>query len=411
MTSPKTHSAAPSALGYYYQAVYALRLLLSGHDDASVSIESWDDVYFEAGARRELHQLKHSLDATKQIGIKSRGVWRTLTIWLDFAAVHDISQTSFILATVASFPAGSALECLTDDSADRSSLRDALLAEAERVRDDRLKAQQLGKPEAKWPHADRAADCERYLLATPGDREALLKRVKMCPGSFNIADAKPELAKLLANTVPKGVIPELTTQLLAWWDRQVVETLTGERKEPLLGEEVRGEVTTRAAALHEKGFFEDTETYLATLPPIAAAVTYQLDFIDASTSQRKRVTPLEAAARAQRAAWMKADVAKTEAIRQYDRLLIREWSYHFDETAEECKKWDDDKKKSSGRDLLNWSHFDAHLQVRSIDKKYDNPDFIRGSYLYLSGQGSVGWHPEYEDLLKELEQKTRGKKK
>ncbi|MDH3349299.1 MAG: hypothetical protein OEM02_14515 [Desulfobulbaceae bacterium] len=42
------HSAVGPALGYYYQAYYALITLFnSKDDDAFVSIESWDDVYFE----------------------------------------------------------------------------------------------------------------------------------------------------------------------------------------------------------------------------------------------------------------------------------------------------------------------------------------------------------------------------
>ena len=83
MSSPNVHSAAGLALGYYYQVVCALRLLLLDYEDATVSIESWGDVYLEKSDRRELHQLKHNLDTNKTIGIKSRGVWRTLTVFLN----------------------------------------------------------------------------------------------------------------------------------------------------------------------------------------------------------------------------------------------------------------------------------------------------------------------------------------
>lgn len=40
MYSSDAHSAADLALGRYYQAVYALRLLSINHEDVSVSIES-----------------------------------------------------------------------------------------------------------------------------------------------------------------------------------------------------------------------------------------------------------------------------------------------------------------------------------------------------------------------------------
>ena len=412
MPSANAHSAADSALGYYYQAVYALRLLLLDHEEACVSIESWDDVYLEKRDRRELHQLKHSLDTSKTIGIKSRGVWRTLTIWLEYCDHQDFSQSRFVLATVAALQAGSPLECLRSDNADRTDLLKALTNEAERVRDERQKAKEAGKPESKWPHADRSADCARFLEATPVERDSLLKRVTMCPSSFNIGQARSEIGKILGRLVPASVIQELTKHLLAWWDRQVVETLTGERTDPLHAEEVRAEVVRRAAILLDNGFFEDTDTYYGQIEPSAPGVMRQLAFISATRSQRDRSAPIEMAARAQRAAWMKADMSKATAIRNYDKILIKEWSYRFGEKVDECEGADDATKMSHGRSLLDWSHFNAPQEVRRIDPKYENPDLIRGSYLYLSGSGMVGWHPDYVDLLKApLDVKKKGTKR
>jgi hypothetical protein len=402
MSSPNAHSAADSALGYYYQAVYALRLLLLDHEDASVSIESWDDVYLEKNDRRELHQLKHSLDTGKTIGIKSRGVWRTLTVWLDYCKLNGFSQSRFVLATVAVLQKDSKLECLRIEGSDRAELVDALTREAERVRDERQKAKNAGKPQNEWPHADRAEDCETFLNALPTERAGLIERVTICPGSFNIKEAQTEIGKILGRFAPKTIVHTLTKQLLAWWDRQVVETLTRERTEPLSAEEIRAEIVRRAGILLDNGFFEDTETYIGTLEPCAAAVTQQFDFIEATGSQRARAVPLELEARAQRMAWMKADMSKTSAIRAYDKILIKEWSYRFGRNLDACDGVNAATKAHYGRNLLDWSHFNAPLEVRRIDAKYENQDFVRGCYLYLSGLGSVGWHPDFEELLKAL---------
>ncbi|CAN7800341.1 hypothetical protein LJR022_009808 [Paraburkholderia hospita] len=400
MSSPNAHSAADSALGYYYQAVYALRLLLLDYEDASVSIESWDDVYLETSDRRELHQLKHSLDTSKTIGLKSRGVWRTLTVWLDYCKINGFSQSRFVLATVAVLQKDSELECLRTEGSDRSELIAALTKEAERVRDERQTAKDAGKPQKEWPHGDRADDCAGFLDATPTERAGLMERVTICPGSFNIGEAQNEIGKILGRFAPKNILQTLTAQLLAWWDRQVVETLTRERTEPLHAEEVRAEIVRRAGILLDNGFFEDTQTYIGALEPCAARVTQQLDFIDATRSQRTRAVPIELAARAQRMAWMKADMSKMSAIRGYDKILINEWSYRFEQNIDDCDRADAETKAHYGRTLLDWSHFKAPLEVRRIDPKYENQDFVRGCYLYLSGLGSVGWHPDFEVLLK-----------
>jgi hypothetical protein len=44
---PSNFSAGPSALGYLYQARYALYLLLLAEEEAALSIERFDDVAFE----------------------------------------------------------------------------------------------------------------------------------------------------------------------------------------------------------------------------------------------------------------------------------------------------------------------------------------------------------------------------
>lgn len=407
MTSPTPHSAVASALGYYYQAVYALRLLLLNDEPtASISIESWDDVVLESGAARELHQLKHTIDLSKTIGIKTPGLWRTLTVWLDYTKLQDSSQSLYFLATVATVQKDSALECLREPTADRTALLEALNAEAQRVLDEREHAKSAKEPENKWPHADRWKDCARYLKATQAERNALLKRASLLPGSFSIDTAKREVGTILARSCPAKIIPELTKQLLAWWDREVLETLTHERKTPLQAEEVRSFITKLGATLIDNGFFEDTQTYLATIAPPSVSITHQLDFINASASQRTRSTQMEMRARAQRSAWMKADVTKINALRKYDDDLIREWSYRFDLHCEDCKDADGVTKAKNGREMLDWSHLRAPLEVRRIDPNYHNLDLVRGTYIYLSGDASVGWHPDYQAMLEALARST-----
>lgn len=367
MTSLTPHSAVASALGYYYQAVYALRLLLLNEEPtASISIESWDDVVLESGAARQLHQLKHTIDLNKTIGIKTPGLWRTLTVWLDYTKLQDSSQSLYFLATVATIQKDSALECLREPKADRKALFEALNAEAQRVLDEREHAKSAKEPENKWPYADRWKDCARYLEATQAERNALLKRASLLPGSFSIDTAKQEVGKLLARSYPAKILPELTKQLLAWWDREVLETLTHERKTPLQAEEVRSFMTKLGATLIDNGFFEDTQTYLATIEPPSVNIAHQLDFVNASQSQRNRSTQMEMRARAQRAAWMKADVTKIDAIEKYDDHLIEEWSYRFDLHCEDCKDADALKKTKNGREMLDWSHLRAPGEVRRL---------------------------------------------
>ena len=82
--SPHTSSsfsATAPAIGYYYQALYALIVLLDGDDDLIVSVETSDDVVASSKNAYSLHQLKYSGKKENKISIKSDGLWSTIRIW------------------------------------------------------------------------------------------------------------------------------------------------------------------------------------------------------------------------------------------------------------------------------------------------------------------------------------------
>ena len=64
-------SAVDSAVGYYHQGLFALVRLLDAPDNASVSIETDDDVVLHE-AITSLHQIKHSRGA-RPLTLKNDG--------------------------------------------------------------------------------------------------------------------------------------------------------------------------------------------------------------------------------------------------------------------------------------------------------------------------------------------------
>ncbi|TIR29926.1 MAG: hypothetical protein E5X25_00140, partial [Mesorhizobium sp.] len=77
---PNPHSADASALGFLYQAQYALlRLWKEQSDDAVVFLETLDDVVLKTNGETILEQLKHSLsEKPDAITVASLNVWKTL---------------------------------------------------------------------------------------------------------------------------------------------------------------------------------------------------------------------------------------------------------------------------------------------------------------------------------------------
>jgi len=102
-------SAKDSALGYLFQARYALWLILDGPEERETVLETLDDVVFEtAGLASELLQTKHH-SAPATLTNNSAELWKTLRIWSTHVRNGEISvpSTALCLVTTAVAPDGS----------------------------------------------------------------------------------------------------------------------------------------------------------------------------------------------------------------------------------------------------------------------------------------------------------------
>jgi hypothetical protein len=207
MTATTHHAASDSAIGYYYQGMYALLVLLDAGDDARVAVETADDVTIE-DTTTQLHQLKHSLSPGTPLTIKAVGLWKTIKVWCDHGTKSGVQ---FFLATCAAVNDDNALRELTKCDSPRS---DALVAlfddEAMRVREERAKP--VAKGECK-PYATRSPGCEAWLALSPQQRRSFLDCIRLVP---SIPDAKD---------IPNAVSQKLKTCVLAEVRQRLVERL------------------------------------------------------------------------------------------------------------------------------------------------------------------------------------------
>lgn len=405
----KSHSAIGPALGYYYQAIFALiRLFDSQNDNAFVSIETFDDVYHEDGIIKTLIQLKHKTTESK-ISIKSEDLWKTLKVWCDFIQLNDPKDGFFTLSTVASIDVDNPLNILKTENEDRSGLENLLLYEASRVikkREVVLKENiQLllrGEKEKKLPYESKYKGCEAFCSLTISNRQSLLKNSRINTEIFSISEAQNEVIKRIQKSTQVSNHSALAESIISWWDREAVRSLTRERKECINLSELQEFISKKNAELFNDGFTDDIDERELP-PPIFFNPIHlkQLEIINASNTQKKRSFNTEVRARIQRGIWMKNNMSSIFKLKNYDSDLIDEWSYEFDEVSEKAGTLSEEEKESNGRKLLDWSHNEAHKQVRSISNNYNNPDLIRGSYQILSKAKRIGWHCEYALLIKE----------
>jgi hypothetical protein len=397
--SSNVHAAEGPALGFWYQALYALLTLVAlTTDDAAIGLEQLDDIELKADGHTLLYQLKHSIkEAPPSISLKSKSLWRTIKAWIDVLPSLTLHETTLHLVTVAEIVADDPLEVLTDDSADRTNLAVALTEEAIRVREARKAA---SKADKALPYADRADGCEAFLALGETDRLNLLRRAVIRPCSPAVSRVEAEIARHLHILPPEQRGP-VAERLVAWWDRQVVYSLCGKRERIISRAELQSQISAIVAEVDQGKLYPDFET-------ISQPEDYepdgmlgrQIKLVNGTRFDHERAIREEWKAREQRARWLNSNPAMAGTINDYDLVLKEHWSDRHAQLAEECTSLEDEGKCASGLKLLRWTHMQAPTTVRPIAQGWGAAYYVRGSYQVLAINLIVGWHPDYANLLK-----------
>lgn len=397
------HAAEAAALGFYYQALFALVTLISlTTDDAAVAVERLDDVEVIADGNTLLYQLKHSMSvAPPPVTLASRALWKTIKVWIDTLPALTLSETTLHLVAVGQIPSDSPLNTLLQTSTDRTELLKAMLKEAQRVVDARAAAELAKK---KLPFGDRVDGCEAFLALSETERHNLIRRVIVQQVSPTIDEIEGLVAARLALLLPIEQRQPVAKRLVEWWDRQVVYSLCGKRDRALTRAELLHQISSIIGDIEEDRLVPDFN--LATPPDNYqpdGMLTRQIHLVEGQRSDFAKAIREEWRAREQRSKWVNENPAMASIINDYDLVLQEHWSDRHTQMVEECSELEEKMKCESGLKLLRWTHEGAPQSVQPISERWLDPYYVRGSYQVLAIDLKVGWHPDYSDLLRDDE--------
>ncbi len=396
------HAAGAAALGFYYQALFALvTLIAQTTDDAAVVVERLDDVELNVDGNTMLYQLKHSLVETPPpVTLASRALWKTIKVWIDTLPLLTLSETTLWLVAVGSIPDASPLKTLLEASSDRAELLKAMQEEAERVVDERAAAKQAGK---KLPHEDRAAGCEAFLALGATDQQNLLRRMRVQHDSPTI-DKIEEMVAAHLTLLPMEHRLSVAGRLVEWWDRQVMYSLCAKRERVLTRVELQHQITSFISDIEESRLVPN---FMTATPPEDyqpdGMLTRQIQLVDGGKSDLTVAIREEWRAREQRSKWLNANPAMASTINDYDIQLQEKWWDRHMQMTEECSALEDEVKRESGLKLLRWAHHEAPGAVPPLSQGWSGHYYVSGSFQVLAIDLKVGWHPDYRELLKEDE--------
>lgn len=395
------HEASASALGFFYQAHFALVSLISqSSDDAAVAVERLDDVELQVNGQNLLYQLKHSISTKPPVvSLSSVALWKTLKVWIDILPKISLAQTTFHLVTVGAISSGSSLQALCDQDSDRTQLIEELKSEAERVVRERNAAKEAKK--TSLPHADRAPGCIAFLALDTGVRRNLIKRIIANPSSPDITTTETLVAEKLY-VLPAAHRQRVAERLIEWWGMQVVCSLCDKRDRVISAAELKHQVSIFNSAIEEELLLPDFQT--AAIPDDYephSMLGRQIALVEGGRTDLLKATRDQWRAQQQRAKWVTDNPGMMSKISNYDLLLTEYWSDRHSQMVEDCEGADESFKRKSGLETLRWSYDSAPSQIEPISTGWTGHYYIRGSYQVLAIGLQVGWHPDYLKILKE----------
>jgi hypothetical protein len=394
MASQVSHDASASALGYLYQAKWALLELLRGSSerpDGAISLELHDDVAWEVADRPvDLLQTKLHQRSARTLGDRDDDLWRTIRSWMDTHEPGDAEGPWLTLVTTQQARVGSAAAAL------RSAGREPGVA-LRRLEAAAAESESKGTAEAR----------ARFLALSAGERATFVQRMRVIDGSLGIDDLDGAVRKRLLFALPSGGGPQAAfmEQLWAWWYDQVVEMLQKRRTSVSVGavhrrvEQIRDDYSAdRLPTLVERSDWQAAQR--EGVDYSERYFVHQLRWVNLGRPEVEKAMMDYYRAYNQAVAWADNDLIGLDELERYQSDLIDEWERLF---ARMVRRLPADASEQDLRDAgeeLLWQVLD-NVTVRIRDQ-YDQVFFHRGQHHCLADEARVGWHPEFLERVQAL---------
>ena len=385
-------SAGAQALGYFYQARFALLLLLNATEEQQLVLETLDDIVFEEqGTAKELLQLKHtSLPAS--LTDASPQLWKTLRVW----SVHT--------TTGAITPATTTLTLITTAVARTDSIAARLRPDINRDPETALAS--LTEVATHSSNASLKPAFDAFLSLSPEQRTTLVDSIQILDSSSDIQSVADVIRDRIKVAVGREHREALYERLEGWWFDKVVIQLRSESPSPVSGFEVHDKIRSVADQFKPDALPIDFEDALPdTTDPTNDSRTFarQLRAIALQRARIEKAIVDYYRAFEQRSRWVREDLLIGDELERYERRLVDEWE-RFRLALEDDSgntTLSEPQLQNIGKQIYNWVELTAEHKIRP---GVTEPYVMRGSYHMLADTNPprVWWHPKFRERLAEL---------
>lgn len=402
MSASFSSAAGPQALGYLYQAQYALySLLTADSEETRLIMEGLDDVELQSASSTQLQQLKHHISTKRRATLSNSSIdlWKTLRVWGDLLQkkAWDPLQTTLALITTA--------------TASNSSIPSLLRADSIRNPDEALK--QLVTLAATTPSKALKEPFKVFNSLTALQKKQLVQSIVVIDQSPNSQDLETPIKKQLRYSAPSTKVDHVYLHLLGWWYNKVAQQLNTKSTAPICWIDLKNQLDDIisqyqrdslpiefARAEPDKAFYAAQEGRM---------FVRQLDYLILHTDRVRFAITDYYRAFQQRTKWAGDGLLFDEELTNYEADLKEHWARYvarlkshadFDGKLEE-----DAACRTFGLSVLDWMET-ANFSIRAAMPAKD--EYVtRGSYHMLADEPdpAVYWHPKcLEKLAEAVEQ-------
>lgn len=395
-SSTDKFSAGAQALGYIFQARFALLQILQSPESIKVLLEKDDDIdLINDSGSKTLSSLKHKAQGGTLTNL-STDLWRSMRIWLVRynRDKRRLSNLSFYLFTTETVSEKSFLQYLLSSSSRNKSTIDSLLDQITNA---------LSLTQSSFIND---VGVELNLL-NEEERKDFLSRIVIFDNSPRIEDIPAIIKNKHMRSIRVEHRQSVFERLEGWWNDAVITMLTNERDEPISGYEVSDKLCSLA------------DEYKSDNLPITFRNKMPVDEIDVENDPRLFVRQLReieiSSARVQnaiidyyrafeqRSAWARENLITSDEMEMFEDRLVDEWGRFKDVALDEL---DDDVSEAAllnaGKKLYRWAEMNSidnrSLQIR---ERVSEPYVVRGGFHILANRPNprVYWHPQFLDRI------------
>lgn len=388
-------SAKEPTLGYLYQIRYALYLLLSHRylDEPVLRLENLDDIEIETPLGKHLIQTKLKMKSKANLTVGSTDLWKTLRIWSEM--IHskklDAESTIFAMVTTEKLPEKSDLECLRKRDKSDQDVESVI-----KILDDFA---------SKSDNVKNKAAYQAYFGLGLEEKRKMVKNISLCDASVDIDQLTTKVKNELSLSAVSNQLDAFLENLEGWWLQQSIFQLLGK-----IDHISFRDLQTKILDIVDSFKSDNLPNYFADPLEIsddeAAGLSekmyirqLELIAIKLDSNAVKRAISDFRRAYKQRSEWIRQELLNPHEQERFDKELYDHWKHLFDILKDECLEEEEDKLVELGKSFYIESFAKKSPAIR-IRERFHQDYLTRGSFHMLSEAKTVGWHPNYKDLLK-----------